>query len=327
MTWKTQFDLAEFREESKNLQLLNHFHIIQYFGSYVQQPSFAILLYPLCEYNLSDFMNICEAEDTQEVLSDPELLLNRLYLESFFPCLAQALKFIHNHTTRHADIKPANIVIKKRAPNVNMGRHYHIYIADFGSSSTYSYISQTTRFVAKTVKYCAPEVAPNSSAAGSTELKTWGRPADVFSLGCVYAEMLTVLACEEIISFDSFRAGNITLAGKALPRERGRTVDESFQGNLPRVGEWLQNLRRYEDADTIPGRGTRGYWYRRGNRVAFAPWKNTFAETIDVTESMLRHDQDARPKIAEVVKRLGVDDCCNREIIPLYAYSDVNEAK
>ena len=322
MNWQTQPELDDYQKESEHLQRLTHFHIIQLFGCYIQSDFYAILLYPLCEYTLSDFMKKrCQAEDTEEILSDPDLMLDRLYLESFFPCLAQGLKFIHNNTTRHMDIKPSNILVKERLSNMNNGRRYHIYIADFGTSSTFTSVSQTAGYTGKTLKYCAPEVAPTFLSAGPTGYRKWGRPADVFSLGCVYAEMLTVLACNKIATFDAFRAGKITLNRRELPQERGRSFDESFHANLSRVGEWLQSLHSFQDADQQPEHRTRGYWYRRGHRLAFAPWKNTFAETINIAESMLAEQQEARPRIAEVLKRFDVDECCNHEIIPLFAAS------
>ena len=319
MNWQTQPELDDYQKESEHLQRLTHFHIIQLFGYYIQSDFYAILLYPFCDYTLSDFMNEnCQAEDTEEILSEPDLSLDRLYLESFFPCLAQGLKFIHNNTTRHMDIKPSNILVKRRHSSVGDGRRYHIFIADFGTSSTFTSVSQTAGYTGKTLKYCAPEVAPTYLSASVTGYRKWGRPADVFSLGCVYAEMLTVLACNKIATFDAFRAGKITLIKQELPQARGQDFDESFHANLARVDEWLQNLQSFQDADQQPQHGTRAYWYRRGDRLAFAPWKNTFAETIRIAKSMLAEQQEARPRIAEVLRRFDIDKCCNQEIIPLF---------
>ncbi|KAH7335105.1 kinase-like domain-containing protein [Pyrenochaeta sp. MPI-SDFR-AT-0127] len=327
MKWNTPDDYDEIQEERENLQRLHHYHIIQLFGVYKKPETFAMLLYPLCEYNLETFMEQCQAENAENILLKPECLLKRLYLESFFPCLAQALRFIHSHTTRHSDIKPANIVIKERIRDASRGRQYHIYIADFGSSSRFDVNSQTERYVAKTLKYCAPEVAPNQASNFADETK-WGRAADVFSLGCVYAEMLTVLACRRIMNFDSFREGTMSLDGEALKRSKKVLKDKSFQRNLQRVKDWMQSLRNYEeDAYAKIKPMPRGYWYRRGDRVAFAPWRTTFAQTIDIAESMIQDDQHARPRIIEVVKRLEVNDCCNHETIPLYTLFDNSAAR
>lgn len=328
MRWKFPADREYFKEESQTLRRLNHCHIIQFFGSYTQHRDYTILLYPYCEYTLSKFMEEnCQAESREEVLKYPELLRDRLYLQSFFPCLAQALMYIHTNTTRHADIKPDNILIKKSLAGVEDGCRYHVYIADFGSASTYSSASRTNRSARATPKYCAPELAPDPAAEDQTRASEWGRAADVFSLACVFAEMLTVLACKEIVAFDVFRSEKKGLNGAALPRQPPReTVDESFCKSLPRVREWLQMLCKFADADPAVEKDLWGYWYRRGKLLAFASWRDTFQDTIDITASMLREKQDDRPKIAEVVRRLDVDDCCNRELIPLFAHVDPDMA-
>ncbi|OAP55742.1 hypothetical protein AYL99_09894 [Fonsecaea erecta] len=308
MRWTNPHQLRIFKEESQTLRRLNHCHVIQIFGSYTKHHDYTLLLYPYCEYTLSRFMEEnCQAGSTEDELKCPELLRDRLYLESFFPCLAQALMYIHTNTTRHADIKPANILIKESLAKVEDGRRYHVYIADFGSASTYACLSRTKSFAKSTPKYCAPELAPDPATEDPANTLEWGRAADVFSLGCVFAEMLTVLACEEVVTFDTFRWDV-------------DDVDESFCGKLPRVREWLQRLRKFADQEPSAEKGPlRDYWYRRGRDQAFASWKDTFLATINITASMLCEQQDGRPKIAEVVKRLDVDDCCNREVIPLFA--------
>ena len=320
MRWKYPADLEFFKEESQTLRRMNHCHIIQIFGSYTQQRDYTILLYPYCEFTLSRFMEEnCQAASTDEILKYPETLRDRLYLQSFFPCLAQALMYIHTNTTRHADIKPDNILIKQSLDDAKDCRRYHVYIADFGSASTYSSVSRTNRFAKSTPKYCAPELAPDIE--DQTKASVWGRAADVFSLGCVFAEMLTVLACKEVVAFDVFRSEMNRPGGEPLPKQATHeTVDESFCKSLPRVYEWLQVLCQFAEADPAAGKDPEGYWYRRGKLLAFASWRDTFLDTIGITASMLSEKQDDRPKIAEVVRRLDVDDCCNREIIPFFAF-------
>ncbi len=77
---------------------------------------------------------------------------------------------------KHRDIKPSNILIKDRQP----------YLADFGLAKDFSgqdsSISQST-FVEGTPVYFAPENQPR---------ERHGRPADIFALGCVFSEMLTI---------------------------------------------------------------------------------------------------------------------------------------
>jgi serine/threonine protein kinase len=181
--------------EVEHLQWLRHAHIVQLVGTYVQNRTFAVLMYPAADFDLRKFM-----EDTNDLrTSSPEAgstihpgteYSHRLSALASFPgCLANALAFIHSRTTKHADIKPANVLVKSRATEVasNCPQHcWRVYIADFGLSRNFSSEnSQTDGPTARTPRYCAPEVYLYESR---------GRAADVFSMGCVFTEILTVYA-------------------------------------------------------------------------------------------------------------------------------------
>jgi serine/threonine protein kinase len=91
-------------------------------------------------------------------------------------CLASGLAYIHSRVV-HKDIKPANILITNG----------HVQYADFGISRTIDNEDTESQTYGvpgpRTALYCAPEVA------------NWdrrGRKADVFSLGCVFVEKITV---------------------------------------------------------------------------------------------------------------------------------------
>lgn len=182
-------------DEIQHLHSLRHAHIVQLVGTYVQNRSFAILMYPAADCDLRKFM-----EDTSDLRNSTPAVntvvqpftefSHRLSALSSFPaCLASALAFIHSHTTKHADIKPANVLVKHGPNAVASDRPetlWRVYIADFGLSRKFlSENSQTDGPRARTPKYCAPEVYLYESR---------GRAADVFSLGCVFTEILTVYA-------------------------------------------------------------------------------------------------------------------------------------
>ncbi|KAH7403083.1 kinase-like domain-containing protein, partial [Cadophora sp. MPI-SDFR-AT-0126] len=82
------------------------------------------------------------------------------------------MTYIHAQRIRHKDIKPTNILVKDD----------NILIADFGLSKRFSDETTETRSTAgfKTPGYCAPEVAAHEPRS---------RASDIFSLGCVFAEM------------------------------------------------------------------------------------------------------------------------------------------
>jgi serine/threonine protein kinase len=108
-------------------------------------------------------------------------------LRTFYGCLAAALDYLHTSKIRHRDIKPQNILVKGVT----------VYLTDFGISLDWEGLSRstTTEDSAKTVLYCAPEVAgykPRNTAS------------DVWSLGCVFLEIATVLAGLEVEDMQQF---------------------------------------------------------------------------------------------------------------------------
>ncbi|KAI9720669.1 MAG: hypothetical protein M1812_002849 [Candelaria pacifica] len=284
MVCRNKLSLGDALKEVEHLQRLRHPHIIQLVGSYLMMNrTFAILLYPVCDLDLKAFMEQCQAESPKAVISTPSLMIDRLYLEGFFSCLVNAIRYIHENTTRHMDIKPANILIKKRPTRYSKGRLYHLFIADFGLSSSYlsSDHSQTDAVIGRTPKYCAPEVYA---------YEKWGRPADVFSLGCVFAEMLTVLACRDLLDFSDFRSSN-------------GSENDSFHSNIPRVKEWLQKLHGFQD-EGING-STRMWWYQPdATNEPFVSWRKRFGTLLDMVDAMLAPLPSERPAFFDLAGQI-----------------------
>jgi serine/threonine protein kinase len=106
--------------------------------------------------------------------------------DRWFGCLVTALCHAHLRGIIHQDIKPSNIIIKDNEP----------YLADFGAAKDFSR-DDSSRSIEAVIKgppnYMAPEDVPGVER---------GRATDVFSLGCVFAEMLTV---RQGLSLDDFR--------------------------------------------------------------------------------------------------------------------------
>jgi serine/threonine protein kinase len=313
MVFEVLQDVNHLEKEMEHLTRLKHFHILQAFGSYLEfnNDRYAILLYPYCEYTLTRFMRECEIiapgpTDPRELVSlNSDRMLMRLYLESFFPCLAQALRFIYSQTTRHMDIKPSNILVKKRPRGVREGRLFHLFIADFDISSTFTSFAKTGTkgLTRKTDKYCAPEVVPPSMPEGVPSKAEWGSRADVFSLGCVFAEMLTTIACRRLLDFDKYR------------RKDNRS--SNFYETIPQALKWLTDLSVFKDDYKALGDQARLYWYRRGKYEAFELWHETFTTTVEITKEMLQKDQKLRPRVSELCPRLKTGDCCCGETLPV----------
>jgi serine/threonine protein kinase len=83
-------------------------------------------------------------------------------LRTFYGCLTAALIYLHSSKIRHRDIKPQNILVKAE----------RVYLADFGISLDWESLSRstTTEDSAKTLLYCAPEVAQFKPRNSSSDI-------------------------------------------------------------------------------------------------------------------------------------------------------------
>ncbi|KAF2657970.1 kinase-like protein [Lophiostoma macrostomum CBS 122681] len=154
-------------------RLASHHHIVRVFATYVAQRELALILSPVADGgDLAAFLQ----EFRDAGFSSPTFRKDCLVLQRAIGCLASGLAFMHKQTVRHKDIKPQNILI--HGGNV-------IY-TDFGISLDFAQQDSTTigHPQSFTKRYCAPEVADFGSRNSRS---------DVFSLGCVYVEILAAL--------------------------------------------------------------------------------------------------------------------------------------
>ncbi|KAI9717007.1 MAG: hypothetical protein M1812_004942 [Candelaria pacifica] len=283
--------------EVEHLQRFRHRHIIQLVGTYLQGKTISILLYPVTEWNLTTFMEALlerslPSHDPLGSINAPQRAVASLCM--FFSCLASAFEYIHTNTTKHMDIKPQNILVRNPSKwdlwgglysKNPVAMHYRVYVADFGLSRSFSSQehSQTEGPTSRTPMYCAPEVYTQD----------WrGRSADVFSLGCVFAEMQTTLCGRSIEEFREFRAGD----------------DESYRSNLTKVDEWLETVVRDYWHQVLDGtveeeRTILGLTMDTANRLIFI---------LGYIKKMLSEDPQLRPTAKEILVQLGPnEDCCN----------------
>ena len=181
-------------------------------------------------------------------------------LRTFFGCLSRGFQYLHNDTKiRHRDIKPANILIYD-------GR---VKISDFGLSLTWADSQSTTTWSTCpgfSRRYCAPEVA-NAQARNSS--------SDIWSLGCVFLEMVTVL--------------------------KGQSVDD--------LQKFITN---YEDHSADSKTEGEVFYYTR--RKAVKAWTELLLtmsardnEPITWINMMLDFDSKNRPHAARIVEYTGYD--------------------
>ncbi|KAH0548299.1 hypothetical protein GP486_008003, partial [Trichoglossum hirsutum] len=170
------------------IRKLRHAHVISIHDVYREPKSIGIIMSPVADGDLDWFFERC----TDEGFSVQLLSLLRVW----FACLSEALVYIHGQNIRHKDIKPGNILVRNEL----------VYFTDFGLARDFdsSMTSSTEGCVlGKTPTYSPPEVISEGKR---------GRSADIFSLGCVFAEMETLLSKRSIVEFVRYRAKDGTHA-------------------------------------------------------------------------------------------------------------------
>jgi serine/threonine protein kinase len=185
---------------SKKLQ---HHHIASVLLWTEEPAGFNLIMPTVADCDLRAFLDSCIIDEFPK---------DRISLmDHWFGCLITALKFAHANRVKHDDLKPSNILIKDN----------RVYLADFGCATNFEDSQRSTspeECVTGTPVYRPPDTG------------TPGRAGDVFALGCVFSEMLTV------------RQGR-TLADY----QAARKVDEvenpyAYRKNLPAVQSWLRSL-------------------------------------------------------------------------------------
>ncbi len=265
MTFRRKIGEAE-RREIEILKKISHTHMIQLIGTYTHRQSIGLLLSPVAVCDLHTYFEDVEAFSQGAVLDDqqrarlttlghfsqaqPPLQPHRGKASSIYRnigCLISTVAYLHEQKIRHKDLKPSNILLVPGG----------FYLSDFGSATDFSLLSQSaTDNERGTPRYYAPEVA---------EWKPNGRAADIFSLGCVLLEIITL---DEYGTLNDLR--------------QLRTLrDSSFHANLEKIDKWLAELI-ISDVNYSP-RQTHLKWEIRG---------------------MLARDPERRPKAQDLLKRV-----------------------
>lgn len=171
--------LKLFKREVDHLKNLKHRHLVRYIGSYTDPQYVGIIMDPVAEQDLQRFLS-------QSAFKPAEYTCIR----EAFGCLCSALIYLHSQNVRHKDIKPQNILVKERK----------VYITDFGLAIDWKTLGRSTTkgdHGPITRQYAAPEVMDNEPRNTS---------ADIWSLGCVYLDMIVGQLWELLIYCSNIRS-------------------------------------------------------------------------------------------------------------------------
>ena len=234
---------ASFPMEVETLKKMNHPHIVKYISAYIQNASLNLIMSPVAQSTLKERLAI--SANIQD---------DGIRLRKWIGCLSSALAYIHTKRIRHADIKPYNILV----------RDSDVFITDFGISRVVSETDSTSSSVSpSTPFYAAKEIA---------ERLRHGRKADVFSLGCVFLEILTVAQGRSVADLHK----HLGLSTKKRSRSR-----PAYWRVHDKVLSWIKAMKS----------------------CASAPVQTLW----DVCEQMLRNQPDERPsssQLLDIVRRV-----------------------
>ncbi|KAF2253679.1 kinase-like protein [Trematosphaeria pertusa] len=219
------------KEETQNLKALAHTHIVTIIASYEDnkqknRQSYCLLMAPVGDNDLKTFLDIATEADA---------LLNEWsdWIRSWFGCLASALVYMHGRGIRHQDIKPSNII----------HRGSQIFFTDFSSSSRFV-VGQTTSTdnpCRSSPMYAAPEIVDRFSESGN--LRKHGRGSDIFALGGVFCDMLTVFTGRPVDTFHKF------LREYQTPQEPASSPSSTqllYSRKLPAIQQWFADCTFFQ---------------------------------------------------------------------------------
>ena len=118
------------------------------------------LVFEYLDQDLKKYLDICERG------------LEPTILKSFLYQLLNGVAFCHRHRVLHRDLKPQNLLINREGK---------LKLADFGLARAFGIPVRSYTHEVVTLWYRAPDVLMGS--------RTYSTPVDVWSVGCIFAEM------------------------------------------------------------------------------------------------------------------------------------------
>ncbi|XP_015518064.1 cyclin-dependent kinase 2 [Neodiprion pinetum] len=113
-------------------------------------------------------------QDLKKLLDSTKAGLSHSIVKSYLHQLLKGIAFCHVHRVLHRDLKPQNLLIDKEG---------YIKLADFGLARAFGVPVRTFTHEVVTLWYRAPEILLGT--------KFYSTAVDVWSLGCIFAEMAT----------------------------------------------------------------------------------------------------------------------------------------
>jgi len=148
--------------------------------------------------------------------------MHKMLIKSYLYQLLKGIYFCHQHRVLHRDLKPQNLLIDRKG---------NLKIGDFGLARAVGIPIRTYTHEVVTLWYRAPEIL-----LGGRQYST---PVDVWSIGCIFAEMVT---CSPLFPGDS-EIDQLFKIFRCLgtPNEETWPGVSSFKDYKPTFPQWTGN--------------------------------------------------------------------------------------
>jgi len=148
--------------------------------------------------------------------------MHKMLIKSYLYQLLKGICFCHQHRVLHRDLKPQNLLIDRKG---------NLKIGDFGLARAVGIPLRTYTHEVVTLWYRAPEIL-----LGGRQYST---PVDVWSIGCIFAEMVT---CSPLFPGDS-EIDQLFKIFRCLgtPTEETWPGVSNFKDFKPTFPQWIGN--------------------------------------------------------------------------------------
>ena len=345
------------KDEMERLKGLKHKHVIKLVKSYERADSYGLLLAPAADCDLVGLFDRFRRNRPYARLKCADQTWLRPQFLTAFGCLSKGLAYIHGQGIRHKDIKPGNILYELPRKEHEEGRFLW---ADFGLAydfnATGNSKTHSTKIYSK--RYAAPEILSASINPARTERRasmmdldrivengqasrdveaskpeekilsefretketSHGRKTDIFSLGCVFLELLAVLVHDKLPmdNDDGKPDRRFSVDNQQLP-DGGRIAsapiaieDDMFCKHIQELKSWAQLHSTHSNTQS-----------NDPTNVALAP-------LLTLATKMISLKAEDRPLIDEVVREvaaIGSQHFCHTCLteLPIEQPAAVNE--
>ncbi|KFY46194.1 hypothetical protein V494_00567 [Pseudogymnoascus sp. VKM F-4513 (FW-928)] len=265
---------ADFLSGIERMKARRNQHVVSLWASYIQKSTGYLLLTPIHEWTLTSVLTTLPP--SMKILAKRD---RRILVLDWMHCLADAVASLHTIGLSHGQIKPSNIFIDMDNKiflgdvdvfGLDPAKEFDHENYDYGAPELSSPINTESDEPQRLInrmrrkssaaspepfsKRPLPPSPPASPSRANIISSTLYLPApasppspsgdpikgDIYSLGCIYLELITLLMKRSTRTFSRHRASK---AGQP-PSRKAPPADSSFHHNPAEVESWASNLTK-----------------------------------------------------------------------------------